>query len=70
MSNAIKLALIAALTMICSVSIYVYFSPYQSCVRSFLAASDRGDAKDIFWANQTCARELSGTSQPLRIEHE
>jgi hypothetical protein len=34
MTDAVKVALIAAGTIIAAVSIFIYFSPYQTCVRS------------------------------------
>ncbi|HEX8532992.1 MAG TPA: hypothetical protein VF662_02395 [Allosphingosinicella sp.] len=34
MSDVVKVALIAAATVIAAVAIYIYFSPYQTCVRA------------------------------------
>jgi hypothetical protein len=34
MSDVVKVALIAAATVIAGVCIYIYFSPYQTCVRA------------------------------------
>ncbi len=34
MSDAVKVAVIVAVGLVLATAIYVYFSPYQSCVRS------------------------------------
>ncbi|MGH6791812.1 MAG: hypothetical protein ACRECF_03645 [Methyloceanibacter sp.] len=34
MSDPVKIALIAAAALIVSVSLWIYFSPYHSCLRS------------------------------------
>lgn len=39
MNNSVKIALIIAAAIIVGVSIFVYFSPYQSCVRGMRAGA-------------------------------
>jgi hypothetical protein len=53
MKNSVKVAIIIVLGLALAVGIYVYFSPYQSCVRAYsgtVGASTRGQA----WVAQKC----------------
>jgi hypothetical protein len=58
MSEPIKIALIAAAALVASVCLYMYFSPYQSCVRGLATAGT--DEKS---AHFECARQLGGSGK-------
>ena len=51
MDNSVKIALIIAGAIIIAVAAYLYFSPYQSCVRGF---------EDADTGKRLCARLASG----------
>lgn len=53
MKSSVKVAIIIMLGLALAVGIYVYFSPYQSCVRAYSntqGASDYGQA----WVARKC----------------
>ena len=58
MTDAVKISLIAAAGVLIAVSLYIYFSPYHSCVRAIKA----GGAEES-QANFQCARQLGGTAK-------
>ena len=53
MSETVKAAIIIAAAIVIGVALWVYFSPYQSCVRA-------GHAKRDTAAENRCAMLLSG----------
>ncbi len=57
MNNTVKVALIAGLAAIAAVAIYLYFSPYQQCVRAAQAEAKRmwGAEADPDAGKQSCA---------------
>lgn len=55
MNDKVKIMLIAAIAMVVVVSIYVYFSPYHSCVRAVLEKNN-----DPATAAVICAKSLGG----------
>lgn len=56
MNDKVKIAIIAAVAVIGSVFVYVYFSPYNSCVRGLVSG---GAAENQ--ANFQCAKQLGGS---------
>jgi hypothetical protein len=56
MTDVVKVALIAAAAVIAAVSIYIYFSPYQSCVRAAEANMKGSYEKPANAARIYCAR--------------
>jgi hypothetical protein len=58
MNDRVKIAAIIAVAIVCSVGLYIYFSPYNSCVRGL----KDGGAED-YQAHFQCARQLGGTAR-------
>lgn len=58
MSDKVKIAFIIALGAIACVSLYIYFSPYNSCVRGLVSSGfeERG-------AHLTCSRQLGASAR-------
>jgi len=56
MNDKLKIAAISAIALIAGVYLFVYFSPYQTCVRS-LKDANFGDHV----ANLKCAERLGGS---------
>jgi len=68
MNNQVKIAAIIGIAIVIAIVIFVYFSPYQTCVRATTADyvqgdSDRGDAVDVakskIAAQERCAHNSS-----------
>lgn len=55
MNDKVKIAVIIAVALVSAVVLYMYFSPYQSCVRGL----KEGGAPDYVASGQ-CARMLGG----------
>jgi hypothetical protein len=61
MSDTVKIALIAAFVAVMGGGAYIYFSPYQTCIRSFMEMSERLNGLDVdqtmvkMVAEQKCA---------------
>jgi len=58
MNDKVKIAAIAAIGLVMAVAIYVYFSPYNTCVRGLIS----GGAEESR-ANFQCAKLLGGSSR-------
>lgn len=56
MSDVVKVALIFAITAMLGLALYLYFSPYHSCVRGLK------ERVDNVRANIMCARGLGGVN--------
>lgn len=54
-NDKVKMVLIAAVAVVGCMGLYLYFSPYHSCVRSL--EESYGEAK----ANFACAKQLGGS---------
>ena len=52
MNDGVKIALIAAAGLIVAVCLYIYFSPYQTCVRATTSEGTVTEAAAQMW----CAR--------------
>jgi len=55
MNDKLKIVVVAAIALIAGVYLYVYFSPYQTCVRGGIS-SGRSD----WQANLICAEKFGG----------
>ena len=58
MKDPVKIAVIAAIASVVCVALYLYFSPYQSCVRAFKSEGDND-----FVANFQCTNMLGGQNR-------
>ena len=54
MKNIVLAALVLGMCIIIAVSIYVYFSPYQTCVR----AAMKDGTTDLHFTQEWCAQKL------------
>ena len=59
MSESVKVAMIASATIIVSVGLWLFYSPYQTCVRRGLEGSSQG-ATEVHDAVYTCAKYFGG----------
>ena len=55
MNDKLKIVVVAAIALIAGVYLYVYFSPYQTCIRG-VKSSGRSDLQ----ANLICAEKFGG----------
>ncbi len=55
MNDKLKIVVVAAIALIAGVYLYVYFSPYQTCIRG-VKSSGRSDHQ----ANLICAEKFGG----------
>ena len=53
MSNGVKIGLIVGVAILAAVCIYVYFSPYQTCVRAAAAGYANQDSADAAGATRS-----------------
>ena len=59
MNDKVKIAAIGAVTAIASIALYLYFSPYHSCVRALEEAYEgTNKAENRQDAHLRCARNL------------
>ena len=57
MSDGVKIAIIVAVGLILAVCLYIYFSPFQTCVRATLASSNPDTiGADPNYAKMMCAK--------------
>jgi hypothetical protein len=54
MNDNIKIAVIGSIALVVAVAVYMYFSPYQSCVRYLERNNPQYNAASV------CASKLSG----------
>ena len=57
MSDAVKIALIFSATSIVCLSMWIFFSPFQTCVRGLV-----GDGDDLAEASYECIKAATSTS--------
>jgi hypothetical protein len=60
MSEPVKVALIIACTVLASVGIWIYFSPYQTCVRARSEALQELNTMPLLSAQVSCRLTSEG----------